>query len=379
MLIILSGSIGRSVTGGQAWANLQYLIGLRELGHDVYYVEDCGDWSIVYDWESQEKTWELDYPANYIQICLTPHGFGERWLYRAGEDSRGMELAQFNEVCRQADLLLIRGIPMLRWRDEYDLPRRRAFIDVDPGFTQFCYARGEPAYIENIDKCESLFSVGQMIGKTRCAIPTLERQWQHTASPIALSSWDFAYGGDKTDFTSVIRWRGMKDMTHEGVKYGQRNREFNKFLELPSRTRQKLSIALTGGGTDVLHNHGWHTVEGWKVSKTPGLYQRYIQNSRAEFGVAKNTYVDTRSGWFSDRSACYLASGRPVLVQDTGIGDWLNVGDGVLTFRNLDEAVTGIECINEDYEHHQNCARQLAVEVFSTDVQLPRLLEMALN
>ena len=379
MQIIFSGSIGRSVTGGQAWANLQYLIGLRALGHDVYYLEDCGEWSSVYNWDTQETTWELDYPASYINECLGSYGFQDNWIYRAGQSSLGLSIEAFCEILEQSDLLIIRGIPFLTWRAEYNLPRNRAFIDVDPGFTQFCHERGEPAFVETIGSSESLFTIGQHIGNPDCPIPTCGRQWLKTVSPVEISEWPVMDDGDQESFTSVIRWRGMKDMNYKGVEYGQRNREFAKFMPLPGHTQQHLKIALTGGGSSVFNKNGWEVVEGWSVTRTPQSYQDFIQNSRAEFGVAKNTYVDTRSGWFSDRSACYLASGRPVLVQDTAAGNWLPVGEGAMTFRDLRDAVSGIDMINSDYERHCQAARDLAVEYFATEKVLPALLEAAIS
>src|SRR5205823_4338846 len=136
VLIILSGAIGRSYVGGQAWVYMQYLAGLRALGHNVYYLEDCGEESWVYNWEQQRLTTDLDYPAAYVQNSLRLIGFDGRWIYRAGSEARGMTISHFREICSEADLLLVRATPLTVWRDEYDLPRRRAFIDVDPGFTQ---------------------------------------------------------------------------------------------------------------------------------------------------------------------------------------------------------------------------------------------------
>jgi len=171
VIIILCGSIGQSVTGGQAWANMQYLLGFQKLGHDVYYLEDCGDWSYVYNWETQLMTDELDYPAQYIRDCLEPIGMVGKWIYRAGDRSTGMTIQNLAEICAQADVLIVRGLPILEWRDEYNLPRRRVFIDVDPGFTQMRFAKGEPAFVSTIRRCEALFTVGTRIGSPDCTIP----------------------------------------------------------------------------------------------------------------------------------------------------------------------------------------------------------------
>jgi hypothetical protein len=378
MIVIVAGAIGRSVTGGQAWANLQYLIGLRALGHEVYYLEDTGEWSEVYQWEAEVTTWDLDYPASYIRDSLEPFGLQDNWIYRVGECSRGLSIAEFREVCSEAALLIIRGIPFITWRPEYDLPPRRAFIDIDPGFTQFRLARKEPAFVETIAKSDTLFTFGQRIGLPDCPIPTCGRRWLNTVAPIVLAHWPVAENSGAKCFTSIMRWRGLKDIDYDGVSYGQRDREFPQYLELPRLTSQAFRMALTGGGATRLSEYGWEVVPGWIPSKTTASYQTFIQGSRAEFGVAKHCYVATRGGWFSDRSVCYLASGRPVLVQDTGLSDWLPVGEGIVPFRDVAGALHGIEAINADYEHHRRAARLLAEGYFDAQQVLPPLLEAAM-
>ncbi|HYP21013.1 MAG TPA: glycosyltransferase family 1 protein, partial [Chloroflexia bacterium] len=192
MRIIVSGAIGRSYVGGQAWVYMQYLAGLRELGHDVYYLEDCGEESWVYHWEEQQLTTDLDYPAAYVNDCLALIGFGDRWIYRAGADSRGMPMEQFEQLCSGADLLLVRAVPLTVWRREYDLPRRRAFIDVDPGFTQISLLNGEPTLTSTVNRCERLFTYGQGIGRPDCLMPTAGREWLKTVPPVALAYWPVA-------------------------------------------------------------------------------------------------------------------------------------------------------------------------------------------
>jgi hypothetical protein len=185
--------------------------------------------------------------------------------------------------------------------------------------------------------------------------------------------------GSAAHFTSIVQWRGYREVTYGGVLYGQRDREFPKFIGLPRLTRQPLRIALTGAPPEDLAKHGWEVVPGWVASRTPEAYRAFIRDSRAEFGVAKHGYVLGRTGWFSDRSVCYLASGRPTVVEDTGQHDWLPVGEGLLTFRDVPEALRGIEAVNADYERHRRAARRLAEEYFATDRVLPPLLEAAVS
>jgi hypothetical protein len=377
MTIIVSGGIGRSGLGGQAWAYLQYLIGFRELGHEVYYLEDCGETSSAWNWDTEEWTQEVDFPAAYVRDCLEPFGFKDRWIYRTTAESCGMSPEAFRSVCSRADLLIVRAIPLWDWRPEYDAPRRRIFIDVDPGFTQMNIASGDTGFADAIRRCERPFTLGQRIGQSDCAIPTAGWEWRKTLPPVALSEWPPVNGASRTHFTSVMRWEGFQDATYEGRTYGQKDQEFSKFIGLPRQTTQKFRIALNGPGT--LADFGWEIVPGETATRTPEAYRKFIQESRAEFGVAKHGYVQMQPGWFSDRSVCYLASGLPLLIQDTGLSDWLPPGDGLVGFQDLPGILRGIENLNSEYEHHSQGARRLAEEVFSTRKVLPTLLKDALS
>jgi hypothetical protein len=378
MRIIVSGTIGLSGLGGQAWAVLQYLLGLRALGHEVYYLEDCGRSSWVYIWEKEEWTHELDYPAAYVQACLAPFGFGDRWIYRDNYRSLGLPLPDFLELCGSADLLLMRAVPFWTWRNEYERPRRRAFIDVDPGFTQITLANGDQGWREGVAKAERRFSFGQRLGAPDCPIPLQDGPWLPTLPPVFLAEWPFMTG-EGAHFTSIMRWQGFREVTHKGVAYGQRDKEFPRFIDLPALTPQKLLIAQMGIKPEELTRYGWETVHGEDISRTPAAYRDFIQRSRGEFSVPKNGYVTMRGGWFSDRSVCYLASGRPVLIEDTGLGDWLPVGEGLLTFSDLGSAVATIERVNGDYARHARAARRLAETRFATEKVLPALLDAAMN
>ncbi|MBN2505251.1 MAG: glycosyltransferase family 1 protein [Verrucomicrobia bacterium] len=378
MRIILAGTIGRSGLGGQAWASLQYLVGLRALGHDVCYLEDCGDTTWVWDWEQEVWNYELDYPAAYVRACLEPFGLGDSWIYRTDSGSRGLPLERFHAVCRDADLLIVRAAPLWTWRTEYDWPRRRAFIDVDPGFTQIRLANGDRGLAEGIGRCERRFTVGQRVGAPGCAVPTDGGPWRATLPPVALSEWPEAEG-DATRFTSIIRWQGFREAQYGGVSYGQRDRSFPRYLDLPRRTAQVFRMALMGTDPEPLRRHGWEVERGEVVSRTPRSYRQFIQQSRGEFSVPKHGYVAMRSGWVSDRTVCYLASGRPVLLEDTGLGDCLPLGEGLVTFTDPESALRGLDRINAAYPRHRRAARELAEAFFDAGKVLPNLLESAMN
>ena len=378
MKIIFAGTIGRSGLGGQAWAGLQYLLGLRALGHEVFYLEDCGDTSYVWDWEKQEWNYGLDYPAGYVHDCLAPFGFENRWLYRTDAGSRGMPLPQLLELCAEADLLIARASPLWVWRPEYDRPRRRAFIDVDPGFTQIAIANDDKGLASGIARCERRFTTGQRIGAEICPIPTAGGPWLKTLPPVALSEWPCQLDAPSDDFTTIVRWQGFRDAKFQGASYGQRDKEFPKYLELPRLTQQKFRIALMGTPPEALEKQGWNVTPGEVISRTPDSYRQFIQQSRGEFSVPKHGYVEMQGGWFSDRSVCYLASGRPVIIENTGL-DWLPCGEGLLTFSNLTEAAHCIEMVNADYPRHCRAARNLAEDIFSAEKVLNSFLQAAMN
>jgi hypothetical protein len=313
-----------------------------------------------------------------VNDCLAPLGLGDSWIYRTDKDSRGMARERFEDICRAADLLIMRATPMWTWREEYDGPRRRAFIDVDPGFTQVTLASGSVSWIAGVAKAERRFTLAQRIGAPDCPIPHIGGPWLKTRPPVFLPEWP-VHDSPASHFTSIMRWRGFKEVVHQGVKYGQRDKEFPRYFDLPRHTPQRFLMAQMGLNSDLLTQHGWEIAPGEVVSRTPQSYRAFIQSSRAEFSVPKNGYVAMRGGWFSDRSVCYLASGRPVLIEDTGLSDWLPVGDGLLTFSDPMTALRCIEQVNADYDRHRQAARRLAEEQFATDSVLPALLEAAMN
>ncbi|MDP8930958.1 MAG: glycosyltransferase [Actinomycetota bacterium] len=377
MRIVFSGSIGRFPVGGHAWVDLQYLLGLRAMGHDVFYLEDSGPGSWVYDWQAEQLTTDLSYPTAYVRECLEPLGFADRWIYRSGDVAAGMALEAFAAVCDSADLLIVRGAPLERWRPEYDRPARRIYIDSDPGFNQMRLASGHPYLTSTVQRCERVFTIGQRIGTRDCAVPTVGRTWIRTVPPVALAHWPWA-DEYATDFTTVMQWHSYDTVVHAGVGYGNKSWEFARFLHLPSLTPQPFRVAMSGGDLDYLHGHGWKVETGWSVSRTPRSYGQFIRESKAEFAVAKHGYVATGGGWVSDRTTCYLASGRPALVQDSGLAGCLPTGEGLLTFRDAGEALAGVAAINDDYEHHRRAARRLAEEHFAADDVLAGLLEAAM-
>ena len=372
MRVVLAGIIARYPFGGVSWCSLMYLLGLRELGHEVFYVEDTGE--CVYDPVLNTRSLDPSYGTTYIHDTLAPHGLGDRWAfvnYDGGYHGRTQE--QVRKVCADADLFLDLSGGSWFWRDEYARIPHKAFIDTDPGFTQLAIAKAEPWYVEFFQRFDRLFTFGANIGTDASPIPTGAFAWRHTWQPITLAHWEAPTSAVPRDlFTSVMTWRIESFSDVEGNK----DREFLAYLDLPSRTTQPFELAINGPRR-LLEEHGWGTVEAMGVSRTPAEYRSFIHSSKAEFGIAKHTYVANRTGWFSDRTECYLAAGRPALVQDTGWTAHLPSGEGLLAFGTPAEALVGIERINGDYGRHARRAREVAREHFGADRVLTKLVEEA--
>jgi hypothetical protein len=370
--ILFAGIIARYPFGGVTWCSLMYLLGLRALGHEVFYIEDTGE--CVYDPIQNTRATEPTYGTNYINAALEPYGLGDRWSFvnydgtyhgRSADDVR-----RYAEGC---DLFINLSGGSWFWRDEYARIPRKVFIDSDPAFTQLAIAKAEPWYVEFFKRFDRLFTFGANIGTPASPIPVGEFTWHKTWQPITMDDWTTTEP-PRDRFTTVMTWQ-IESFTDVG---GNKDQEFVKFMTLPSRTPQPFELAINGP-QKLLREHGWDTVDAMRVSRTPSEYRDFIRGSKAEFGVAKHTYVANRSGWFSDRTECYLAAGRPALVQDTGWTAHLPSGDGLLAFADMDQAVGGIERINAQYDAHAKHAREIAREHFDARRVLPKLIETAMQ
>jgi hypothetical protein len=351
MKILFAGIIARYPFGGVTWCSLMYLLGLRALGHDVFYIEDTGE--CVYDPVQNTRATDPGYGTSYINAALAPFGLGDRWSFVNYDGSyHGRSADEVRRFAADADLFVNLSGGSWFWRDEYARIPHKVFIDSDPAFTQLAIAKAESWYVDFFERFDHLFTFGSNIGTDRSLVPTGDFTWLKTWQPITLDDW-------RTDASA-----------------GNKDQEFIKYIDLPSRTAQRFELAINGP-QKLLREHGWETRDAMHVSRSPAEYRDFIHRSKAEFGVAKHTYVATSSGWFSDRTECYLASGRPALVQDTGWTAHLPSGEGLLSFSTIDEAVAGIDRINSDYPRHAARAADVAREHFDARVVLPRLLESA--
>lgn len=372
MRILFAGIIARYPFGGVTWCSLMYLLGLRALGHEVFYIEDTGE--CVYDPVQNRLATDPVYGTSYIHSALEPFGLGDRWSFVNYDGSyHGRSAEAVRSYAAHADLFINLSGGSWFWRDEYARIPRKIFIDSDPAFTQLAIAKAEPWYVAFFERFDRLFTFGSNVGTAASAIPTGRFEWHKTWQPVTLDNWQSG-ARPRDRYTTVMTWQ-TESFTDVG---GNKDQEFLKYIDLPSRTPQSFELAINGP-RNLLGEHGWATVDGMRVSRTPWAYRDFIQGSKAEFGVAKHTYVATHSGWFSDRTECYLASGRPALVQDTGWTAHLPSGEGLLAFSNLEEAVDGVDRINSDYSRHARRASEIARDHFDARVVLPPLLEVALT
>jgi hypothetical protein len=366
--ILLAGIIARYPFGGVTWCSLMYLLGLRALGHEVFYIEDTGE--VVYDPVLDTRSLDPAYGTRYIHAALEPFGLGDRWAFVNYDGTyHGQSAATVKQFCADADLYLNLSGGSWFWRDEYARIPRSAFIDSDPAFTQLSLAKNEPWYVDFFARFTHLFTFGANIGTPASPVPVGPFTWHKTWQPVTLDDWAHALPAEDR-FSTVMTWK-IESFTDVG---GNKDQEFVKFIDLPSRTTQRFELAVNGPQR-LLREHGWNTVDAMAISRNLFDYRDFIQRSRAEFGVAKHTYVATRSGWFSDRTECYLAAGRPALVQDTGWSAHLPSGEGLLAFSTPDEALDGVDRINSDYPRHARLAREIAAEHFAASRVLPPLLD----
>ena len=373
MIVICAGVIGRQPLPGQVWFWLQYLLGFRRLGHDVYFLEESGDYAYSYDFETMTESEDPDDAAATIERLLAPFGFDRNWAYRVGDRCYGIPREDWVAICEAADLLLMLPTGIWLWRPEYDAPRIRLLLDGDPAFTQLRAIRGDWPINETIERCNRFFTYGP--GLLESGFPDLGLEWRVTRPPVVLEHWPQSEPPSGAPFTTVMHWSLDPSPELDGEPYGQKDVEFERVLELPRHTPHPLEVALNDGPFRRLAEHGWRVVS--RPPTTLDGYQAYIRGSGGEFSVAKNGYVKARTGWVSERTTCFLASGRPAVVQETGLSDWIPTGEGLLTFDGLRDAATAIDAVAADYAHHCAAARRLAEAEFDSDRVLAALLDAA--
>jgi len=381
--IVVAGLVGAYPVGGVAWDYLQYPVGLARLGHDVIYHEDTWIWPFdpIQNARVETASYSADFLAGFFKQYAPE--LADHWHYRhLGADSFGMSHSQFLSYARSADLFLnvsaANPIPA-------ELPSTciTAFLDTDPGYNQIVLSE-RPQWSENVERWFHDFKAhtrhltyAENIGHTDCLTPQLGVRWIPTRMPVVLSFWnDLPEAAEGDPWSTVMTWNDFRGrLVYGGREYGSKGMEFNRIRSLPSKTSCSLSIAIGGAAPmQELVNDGWHVLDGPSATITPQKYKEFIGASRGEVSTAKNVYVAMYTGWFSCRTACYLAAGRPAVVQNTGFSKYIPIGDGLLAFDTLEQASSGIAAFEANYHAHATAARELAAEYFDSAKVLDHML-----
>ncbi len=377
--IVVFGILFWYPLAGVTYQFLHYLLGLRQLGWDPYYVEDSTRW--LYD-PATDDTTPLP-QANIARIApvLAAHGFADRWAYRSHhEDGRvyGIGEVRLRALYREAAALLnVTGSQELR--EEHMAGPRRVYVESDPVKSQIEVAQGHAELIRTLSEHDILFTFGENLGRPDCGVPVERFTWLPTRQPVALELWPTNVG-DGSTYTTIATWKQRNEIVYRGeTYYWSKDRQFEKVLDLPRRRSVPFEIATQVDAATAarLGAHGWRLRDGFAVSRDAVGYGAYIAGSRGEFTVAKDQYARLHSGWFSDRTACYLAAGRPVITQDTGFGNVLPTGKGLFAFHDLDDVLAAVDAIETDYEGHRRAAREIAAEYFDAARVVGSLLERA--
>jgi hypothetical protein len=384
--LIVLGALGGIPFAGMAWEALHYIEGLRRLGHDVYYVEDTNAWP--YDPELDSSSPNCAYAVSYIAKVMAWAGFSDRWAYRAADPDGsiyGLSEADFHLLFNDADALINWGGSTVL-RDEHLRVPVRAFLETDPGGGDILAATGDPEAIALLTAHTHFFSWAENLGSPDCRLPTTGPvAYQPTHMPVVLDWFPPTEARPRRDnptglrFTTIANWYQPGKVEWQGEVYAwSKHPQFLRYLELPRCLGQPIELAL--GSVDdealqLLGSRGWRVVDAAPFGADILPFRQYIFDSDAEFTVAKDVYVRLRTGWFSDRSAYYLAAGKPVVTQDTGFGSFLPTGEGLFSFNTMDDVLDAFARIRSDYPRHSQAARAIAEEHFRAEPVLAKLVE----
>ena len=397
LLLVVLGTLASSPYAGMAWMHMQIAAGLRRLGHDVHYLEATSVWP--YDPVRRTKVDDSDYAAPYLKRVAESFGLGGRWGYRrsfSDGEWLGPSGPRADQLLACADAVFnVAGATRARTREALDIGRL-VYYGTDPPYQELAFAMGDRAVRRTIDQHDDFVTYGENIGTVRSPVPPLPGLCSRTRQPILTDLWRDGPPA-RAAYTTVTNWKqeGHDLCYHGEVYHWSKHLELLRFVDLPRRTALPLELAMGLEDADsvkpgsgemipaagmtfderrVLDDNGWRLVDAHEFTTDPWRYRDYVRGSRAEFSVAKDQNVRLRTGWFSERSACYLAAGRPVVVQDTGFGATLPTGEGLFAFNTADEALTAFDAIESDYERHSRAACEIAEEYFRADRVLPAML-----
>jgi len=386
--IIVLGFMGGMPIAGVIWQHIHYIVGLQRLGHEVYYIEDTLNYP--YDPVAFNISDDYSYAARTLGRLAKEHGFEGRWGYCARfkdpMESAGMGIEQIRTLYREADCALnICGSHDMN--DDLRTIRHLIYVESDPGVEQIKIDKGESETIGYLQEHRHLFTFGENIGTPSFEVPTQGFQWLTTRQPVVTDLWcptpEAPAPAPEALFTTICNWStsGKKDIEWRGSNYlWSKSLEFLKFIEAPKRSGEHFEMATDIKKEEELalfKKNDWRLVLPHDLSVDWNGYRDYIRNSKGEFTCAKDQYVRLNTGWFSDRTACYLAAGRPVITQETGFTAHYGGKEGLLAFSTMEEITEAVAAIRADYKKHSRAALEIAREVFEAEKVLASLLDRA--
>jgi hypothetical protein len=364
-----------------AWMHMQIVRGLRQLGHDTYYFETTSAWP--YDPVRKTNVNDSEYAVPYLKHVANTFGLGSHWAYRRSYSDKewvGPSRCQAEELLAHADAVFnVAGATRLA--EEGLEVGRLVYFGTDPGHHEIAFSRGDRDTVTLVEEHNDVVTYGENIGTGDCPLPPLPRLRSRTRQPVLLDLWQEIVPSNGS-FTTVGNWRQRgRDIDFQNETYRwSKHHEFLKFIDLPRRANQPIELATGVAALNpeeyrLLESNGWRVTDAHHLTTDPWRYRDYVRSSRGEFTVAKDLNVRLRTGWFSERSACYLAAGLPVITQDTGFGNTLPTGEGLFSFNTVEDVLAAFETINTDYEKHRRIARQIATEYFRAESVLAKVME----
>ena len=353
--------------GGMNQWLLTWLVGFHRLGHEVYLVETSEWENACFDFSKGIMTDDCSYGISVVHPLLERYGLGENWCFIDWSGiHHGLSRARLDELFRTADAFID-----FEWGAFFDRAAHipvKIFLDGEPGWFQVKLAKKLDAG-ESLRPYDHFFTAGMCLGTESCSSPTAGIPWKHTRTPVLMDDPVPDPSSHCGRFTTIMGWQSNKPVEYQGISFGQKDIEFEKFMALPHRVGCAMEVAVSGRAVpkERLVQNGWLVRPANEVTQSVDSYRQYIIQSMGEFTVAKNAFVETQSGWIGDREGVYLSYGKPVVVQETGFSKHFPCGRGLFSVRNLEEAAEAIAEVQADYRLHSQAAREIAGQYLSIE------------